>query len=114
MLRLDFIAISERAKRHVGEFYVVDTRRHFIVSKHIHLVMFAREMGALKPWEHVYRLGAAGAGGRERIDEHEKKQPVYNRTRLRVVGKADVGAVVKVIWRYRSLVRPSARDAASD
>lgn len=50
-----------RAKRDVGEFYVVDTRRNFIVSKHIDLVMIAREMGALKPWEHVYALGAAGA-----------------------------------------------------
>jgi hypothetical protein len=47
------MARGESAKRHVGEFYVVDTRRNFIVSKHIDLVMFAREMGALKPWEQV-------------------------------------------------------------
>jgi hypothetical protein len=48
------MARGERAKRHVGEFYVVDTRRNFIVSRHIDLVMFAREMGALKPWERVH------------------------------------------------------------
>jgi hypothetical protein len=62
------MARGERAKRDVGEFYVVDTRRNFIVSKHIDLVMFAREMGALKPWEHVYALSAAGERGREEIE----------------------------------------------
>lgn len=47
------MARGERAIRHVGEFYIVDTRRKFIISKHINLVMFARVMGALKPWEQV-------------------------------------------------------------
>ena len=48
------MARGEPAKRHVGEFYIVDKPRNFIVSKHINLIMFAREMGALKPWERVY------------------------------------------------------------
>ena len=48
------MARGERAKRHVGEFYVVDTRRNLIVSKHINLVMFARQMDALKPWERIH------------------------------------------------------------
>ena len=60
------MARGERAKRHVGEFYIVDTRRNFIVSKYINLLMFAREMGVLRPWEHIHDHRRDGRGRSER------------------------------------------------
>ena len=37
----------------VGDYYVIDYRRNFVVQKDVDIEDLARELGVLKPWEEL-------------------------------------------------------------
>jgi len=55
----DEIMKSPRGRRmrwDVGDFYVIDAKRNFVVSKDVDPEALGRELGVLKPWEKVEEI----------------------------------------------------------
>ena len=44
-------ARSERVRRDLGDYYVVDQRRNFLIHKDVDPETYAREIGVLAEWE---------------------------------------------------------------
>ena len=44
---------GERARRELGDYYIVDVNRNLIVAKDCDLVKLARGLGVLKPFERL-------------------------------------------------------------
>jgi len=42
-----------RAAAELGEFYALDISRNIITAVHVDLEEWGRDLGALRPWEHV-------------------------------------------------------------
>jgi hypothetical protein len=44
---------GERGRHDLGDYYIVDVRRNFVVATHQDPETLGRELGALRPWEAV-------------------------------------------------------------
>ena len=50
------VSRSERARQDLGDYYIVDVRRNFLVGGHIDPVQLARELGVLQGYEEAEDL----------------------------------------------------------
>ena len=41
------------ARSHLGDYYVIDHERNFVIDQHAILKTWARDLGVLQPWEEL-------------------------------------------------------------
>jgi hypothetical protein len=42
-----------RSRQNLGAYYVIDTRRYFVVDYHVDPEELGRDLGVLEPWEQL-------------------------------------------------------------
>jgi hypothetical protein len=47
------VARTQQTESSVGRYFIVDLKRSAIKTQHVNLEKFARELGALQPWEEL-------------------------------------------------------------